>query len=333
MRKHRTGIIVVCMILLASLAMGCEDDATEKEDSPNNSPGDIDGDGTSDESDMFPAIPSVVLDIPPREQWSNDHGYCGSCSIQTAGLYHGMYISQKIVRETVGDEEVLPGINLEDALDALNLEYESWDYEDHDTEDYLQWIKKELGSGDPVIFTVNVDGLDNEYYDHIMLGVGYASKDADDYDDEDILVYNDGFESVHLNQSFAELRDETNYYYLNPTWHYGTVVKGIKDSEKVTLPVHIEMERWSEPNVSVGKDPVLFSATVIVGSLEVGESYVLLRYDDHESVPVSGFSIANSDHHINFTADGKAMSFPDSFYSDGVAIYRCIPYQGDEGDG
>jgi len=325
MQRHRIWIIIVCMIFLAGMTMGCEDDAPEEEDSPDGTKGDQDGDGSSDETDMFPSIPSIVLDIPPREQWNNDNGYCGSCSIQTAALSHGMYVSQKIVRETVGDEEVLPGINLEDALDALNLEYESWDREDHDMEEYLQWVKKKIDSENPVIFTVNVAGLDNEYYDHIMLAVGYASENVNEYDREDILVYNDGFESVHLNQSFTELRDDTNHYYLNPTWHYGTVIKGIKDPEDVTLPVHLEMDSWSEPNVSVGEGPILLNATIIVESLEVGQSYVLLRYEDYESAPVSGFSMANSDHHINFTAGERSMSFPDSFYSDGTALYRCIP--------
>ena len=30
---------------------------------------------------------TVLLDIPPRLQWENDHGYCGETAIQSFGMF------------------------------------------------------------------------------------------------------------------------------------------------------------------------------------------------------------------------------------------------------
>ena len=30
---------------------------------------------------------TVILDIPPRLQWENGHGYCGETAIQSFGIY------------------------------------------------------------------------------------------------------------------------------------------------------------------------------------------------------------------------------------------------------
>jgi hypothetical protein len=42
---------------------------------------------------------TTVLDIPPRFQWENGHGFCGETSIQSISLYYGSYISQNQVRK------------------------------------------------------------------------------------------------------------------------------------------------------------------------------------------------------------------------------------------
>ena len=44
---------------------------------------------------------TIQLPIPGRHQWPDRDGYCGSNSIQMNMLYHGAWISQKIVRLAV----------------------------------------------------------------------------------------------------------------------------------------------------------------------------------------------------------------------------------------
>ena len=44
---------------------------------------------------------TIQLPIPGRHQWPDRDGYCGSNSIQMNMLYHGAWMSQKIVRLAV----------------------------------------------------------------------------------------------------------------------------------------------------------------------------------------------------------------------------------------
>ncbi len=67
------------------------------------------------------AYDSLVLDIPARNQWNFSNGYCGSCSIQMSALYHGSYVSQDLVRKSIGDLEILFGNRMNDALDAVSF--------------------------------------------------------------------------------------------------------------------------------------------------------------------------------------------------------------------
>ena len=275
-------------------------------------------------SQAFSDRASTLLNIPPREQWTN---YCGSTSIQMAGLYYGMYVSQDIVRKTVRDEEVLLGINCEEALGALSLRYRSWDYEDRDVESYCQWMKESIRRETPVIFTTMVaeESSSGSYYDHIMLAMGFVAEDPATYDDSDTLIYNDCFEEAHLYQSFETFRDSSAYYYLNPDWHYGIEVTGIEDEDNICLPVRVSVDRWNEPDLTQGELPVLLNAVIQVGSLEIGNSYLLLRYDDPTDVPSGNFVQSSSDLRLPFTAEAETATFSDTFSSDGVAIYRCAP--------
>ncbi len=44
---------------------------------------------------------TILLDIPPRLQWENDHGYCGETAIQSFGMY---FREQKLNRMIVNNE-------------------------------------------------------------------------------------------------------------------------------------------------------------------------------------------------------------------------------------
>jgi hypothetical protein len=44
---------------------------------------------------------TILLDIPPRLQWENGHGYCGETAIQSFGMY---FREQKLNRMSVNQE-------------------------------------------------------------------------------------------------------------------------------------------------------------------------------------------------------------------------------------
>ena len=106
---------------------------------------------------------------------------------------------------------------------------------------------------------------------------------------------------------------------------YGCAVTGIRDDDKVARPVRVKVNRWDEPNPWRGQSPVTLRATITVRSLTAGRSYVLLRYDDHRKVPVKGFLSSAYASSRAFSAAGPTAVFNDSFKSNGVAIYRCVP--------
>jgi hypothetical protein len=241
-----------------------------------------------------------------------------------AALYYGMYVSQDIVRKTVGNNEILLGVNCEDALKALSFKYYSWNIDNHKLESYCQWIKNGIRTDNPVIFTTKIKGMSDPDYDHIMLAAGFSAENGAVYHNSDTLIYNDCFENDHLYQTFGQFKSNKQYYYLQPYWHYGTVVTGIEDDEKVCLPVHISIDRWNEPNITQGKSPVILHAQVRIDSLSTGKSYILLRYDNYKKVPSIDFSAASADYSVPFIAADTIMTLPDSFYSNSIVVYRCI---------
>jgi hypothetical protein len=75
------------------------------------------------------AAASVQLDIPPRLQWDNNHGYCGECAIQQIALFYGTYISQYRAREIIDPtqrQDVWVPENSGPIFAALRLNWEPW---------------------------------------------------------------------------------------------------------------------------------------------------------------------------------------------------------------
>ena len=271
---------------------------------------------------------SAVLNIPPRRQWDNSNGYCGSCSIQQIALYYGSYVSQSVCRRIVNSnlsDEVLVGLNEHIVLDALSLTYERWDWNRSNVwQDHLLWIKRHLINNNPVLFTVYVRGMNDPDYDHIMPAVGVNFKNPNIYEDSDQLIFNDNFVNAPFTRTFSTLPD-ANYTYALPTQHnYACAVTGIKDLDKKTYPVSLFMNNWDEPNVSLGEAAVQMIGTGQVYSLVPGNTYLLLRFNDYRNVPEKNFLESDYSTSISFVATDEIYSFQFVVLSDGVAIFRCI---------
>ena len=68
------------------------------------------------------------------------------------------------------------------------------------------------------------------------------------------------------------------------------------------------------------------TATIRVRALTTGNSYALLRYNTYSSVPTSGYLSSAYDALTVFTAANTTHNLTDTFMSDKIVIYRCVPY-------
>ena len=300
---------------------------------------------------------TVILDLPARFMWGwgpKVSGFCGSASIQTTALYYGNWISEGLVRASVGNKEILPGFNMEKAMSILKMTYESWPWKTKRMPQHMAywvWCKKALKAGIPVIGTVyeKAQGKDEDY-DHIVPFIGYSSDHETYYADDDIIYYNDLYYSHTLKAKmgdFVQTRAQcTSDSARNLEWclqsnvNYGAKVLGF-DGIAETLPARLDVGRVDEPDWSVedgkGEKPVLMKGTLEISGLAKGDTFTVYRFSgkagpgmtsiDVRNLPSSGFAAAGShDFKYQLTARGKTVTFrdPNGFMSDTAQFYRVI---------
>jgi len=284
------------------------------------------------------AVSTTLLAIPARQQWDENNGYCGETSIQSFALYFGTYASQYRIRGFINpnqQSQLLIGVNEQTALRALHLKFEQWNSNSPTPQwqNYLAWVKRELQKGAPVIGTLYVKGMTDPDYDHIVPFIGFRSSfDTTRYHASDTLLFNDNYATTTLVRTVGTLaatRRGTNtgsFTYAIPSRvDYGCAVTGIVDTLRETVPVRLQVDRSSEPNLITGAQPVTLNATVNIQSLVPGKTYSLLRYDDPARVPDSGF-LAKGGYTSarTFTATAATQAFTDRFLSNAVVTYRCV---------
>jgi len=286
-----------------------------------------------------PSLKSVQLEIPPRLQWDDIDGYCGECSIQQAGLYFGTYVSQFVCRGIINpnqNSQLLVGVNEKTVLTALRLNSSSFDFTRARTPQfpaYYAWLKQNLNQFYPVLITAFVNGLSDPDYDHIMLATGFQSIDATTYHPEDLFYFNDCYSPSVCIRTASTLSDtrkmKTNgskfEFCIPNNVCYGTAITGIMDASKQALPVHITMEKWSEPDIISGFSPITLNGVVTVYGLTPGKSYSLYRYNDYRIVPTNNYSKSTKSSVVNFVAKSSTTTFKAAFPSNGIAVYRCLP--------
>jgi len=276
-----------------------------------------------------------ILNIPGRIQWERNGGYCGETSIQMIGLYYGNYISQDITRKLAGGE-FLVGKNDEIAINALSFTYEKWDYNQPipQYQNYLIWLKRQLFNYHPVIITLYIKGMSDPDYDHIVPAIGFSAKDISTFNNTDELIFNDCFTYSFYTRSFQSIWDTrsmnnngiSNTYCIPKNIAFGCSITGNKDEKNETKPVHLTIDQANEPDVAKGESPVLLNATITIDSLTIGKKYALLRYNDYNKVPSSGFNPAEAASAIYFTASAENQILSDLFMSNNAVFYRCISY-------
>lgn len=284
------------------------------------------------------SVATTRLPIAPRQQWNENNGYCGETSIQSCALYFGTYASQYRVRAFINPDQqsqLLIGVNEQTSLRGLRLTFEQWNPRNPipQWQNYLAWVKRSLQKGNPVIGTMYIKGMADLDYDHIVPMVGYRSAfNARHYRGSDTLLFNDNFNTATLARTFGTLgatRRIANIgrfnYSIPSRVDYGCAVTGIVDTLRETVPVRLQVDRSSEPNLIAGAQPVTMNATLTIQSLVPGKTYSLLRYDDPAEVPDSGF-LAQGGYASarTFTATTTTQTLTDHFLSNGVVTYRCV---------
>ena len=284
------------------------------------------------------AAASIQLDIAPRKQWVNRYGYCGECSIQQAALYFGTYVSQYRSREIIDPtqwQDVWVPENSAPIFKALRLRVEAWNSSAATPQykAYLVWVKNHLQQGHPVIFHAYVQGESDPSYDHIMTAVGFTSVDTTAYHAEDRLIFTDHYWSGFYNRRFGSIDDTRAMSGNGARFEYciprdvdgGVAVLGIKDDSGKARRVSLKVNSWKEPNVTTGWAPITLTGTILVSGLTAGKTYALLRYDNYKAVPTANYLSSAFTKKTTFKASATTKTLTDSFMSNAIVIYRCVP--------
>ena len=280
----------------------------------------------------------VVAETGARFQWENDGGYCGSVSVQIAGLKMGFWMSQDQGRKIAGGE-VLLGSNMDSLLNALKLNYTNYNGPNKsgvaDRENYLQWIQDAMQAENLVIVSVKTNDLlwrGDLSYDHIM-AINAVDGHSKGYYGSDIIKYSDGLDGLESTTTFNNWRDGWNdssqYYFLPEKKQYGVKIFGMAGDDE-THPIYLTVDNNSEPNVSQGANPVFKSAIVHMDNLVAGTTYTLLRWDvDHSTVsavPTDNILASSSPSNVEleFTSAGSSNTHNVSFISNGISIFKLV---------
>eukprot|EP00935_MAST-01C_sp_MAST-1C-sp1_P001425 g1425.t1 len=275
-------------------------------------------------------------------------GYCGSVSIQTAGLFWGSWITEDTIRGTSGGHNAnhqiliayskdlpIPATSALSVCTALAYNCTMWNYDkaaNPQSAAFLAWAKGYIDAGKPVMMGVYwVEGSDSDY-DHIVPLVGY---------EQDVFFFNDLHSNVTQQvalSSFVRNRKEcgkgsqssgVDYTFCLPKKvDYGLAFDGNADKFGVLLPATMKVSSWTEPDYSKedGRHelPVELEANVTVSGLVSGQRYALLRFDDHTKVPDSFFLKAAFAEKTEFIAAGLTYLHQTRFMSNTTAIFRCV---------
>jgi hypothetical protein len=171
----------------------------------------------------------VNLNIPDRA-WDPVYanltmGWCGETSIQMAMAYFGKEVSQKDINKAAGDD--IPAINETDvdtASISLGVTFTSWPDSEQEMDAFIDWIKKELTEGYPVICGIKIypDEHPDWFVDHLVLAVGF---------DENGLILNtqtncDGQQYISYDQLNSQ--DEGYSFKSNQDRYFGRAITGLK---------------------------------------------------------------------------------------------------------
>lgn len=219
------------------------------------------------------------LTMPPRLQWNENYGYCGSTSFISAGLFvGGIWISQydnralasNSTNQRLEESQLLLGVNDYWAAHAHKMTNKLWDYNDLDVTHFFAWIKSQILQNHPVVIGIfeNESVFGNSPpdadYDHIVPVTGWGSNHPltdPSYYADDVIYFSDNglytpvdpsvsiFECSAVVGQFAQSRKNADaktaaVYSVNgnPTKsdpNFGIALTGIVDEHDDCLPLRV----------------------------------------------------------------------------------------------
>ena len=297
------------------------------------------------------------LELPARYMWGwgpgdLSGGFCGSVTIQTAGLYYGNWLTEYAVRGTSGGYDFqhqlliayskdldIPSTSMMSACDALKLNCSMWDYHTASNPQhsaFIRWAVKGIQLGYPIALGLYWGIKNDPNYDHIVPMVGFDSHSGG----EPVAIY---YNDLHTNKTlreelstFVRSRNQCRKsqpfgqgsFCLPKQVNYGMRMLGNADPKGELLPVRLRVNRVDEPDYSLKgrrrQVPVLIRAQLTVHDLEAGQQYVLLRYEEAAKVPVKDFLNAPSTERHVFTATKFEYTREVTFMSDSTTFFRCV---------
>ena len=303
---------------------------------------------------------TTLLDMPPRYMWGwqpKVSGYCGSASVQMAGIFFGNWLTEDAIRGTSGghnanhqlliayDKDLgVKGTSVADACRALAMNCSMWDYGSAPSPQhgaFVAWAAAAIGRGEPVIMGVYWGVESDDDYDHIVPMVGYDSDSSSSSSSSSVsAVY---FHDLHTNASLrADLstfvttrqgcdsaaRFGPGAFCLPKRTDYGLAVRGNQDARGVLLPTRLAMDAWTEPDYSredaQHAPPALLGAMVTVSGLAAGARYALLRFEDPAAVPHEDFLNGAFSSKTEFVAAGETWSQRATFMSNSTTFFRSV---------
>lgn len=278
------------------------------------------------------------LPIAPRLQWNSNFGYCGETSLISAGMHFGQYTSQWTARRLASPSvpewrrrsQLLVGVN--DLAAARRMQLRAQEFgtpHRRGPKEMLGWVKAEVIAGHvPIIGVFNnvtrlgESGAGDPVYDHIVPVLGVGSKQPlnprSGYRPTDSLTISDNglygtrrsrpFLFTYRFGSFPRTRREANaphgpVYSLRPRApDYGASVTGVRDPQRVTVPVRLTSDARGEGAENRRRlvhppRPSRIRLTAHVTLPDAGTAYDVYMYRSFADVPARDFN-ARADHAV-----------------------------------
>lgn len=307
-----------------------------------------------------PSAYTKMLPLQPGVQWMKHGGYCGAWSFQRTALSKGAYISQQQVRDHAkpggGHDEEILNTNIDGAFEKLHIKHENFEFNVLPVPQaaaYLQFMKKHLIAGSPLIWMVMFDGSSspeadytqdnktNGIYGHIEPVVGITSNHPLDnekvYDDDRFAYFDDASKTTYY-AAATKVPGECNFGRGQSTcrsscptrgqcvWNqrgYIYAILDLKDTHDA-VPVSLSIDPYaSEPYTRGGAKPIPITGTLTATGLKAGSKYDIYRWDSAEDA----FVYNDKNKIETFTAKDSKYIFkdPKTFLSSSATYYRCVP--------